>query len=277
MADFVYVYSAPNGTVGDALNGPEVTASARAKELGAIGIRANSLSDLRFNLDNLKKHQPRIDRLVIETHGSPGAMYFGNERLDSSNLSWLTGRGYEEMFVENARVFLNGCNIAEVGEASAGESNDGRVFMKEIGKIFLAKGGGRVGASTSIGLGLPTNKVYHLWGDTVYVFISKGGQGVRFAQGKELSSPLGRWHVKASNGEEFYYWFSKDQSVNWDDGKVFGGKSGQGMWATGKRLAIAWQSGSTESWDLPLFSEYQTGVWKKSNGEWTALSAEKLS
>src|SRR5262245_58842023 len=100
MGKLVHFYSAA-GSWKDHLTGPEVTGSGRAKDTGAIGIYTQSLADFDFQLKNLKTNGTKIERMVIETHGSPGALYFANDSLDSTSLVILKGKGHEDLFEEN--------------------------------------------------------------------------------------------------------------------------------------------------------------------------------
>ncbi len=279
MGKLVHFYSAPSGSVGDYLSGPDVTGSARAKETGAIGIRTQDLQDFDFQLKNLKNLGIKIERMVIETHGSPGALYFGNDSLDSTSLVRLKGKGYEELFEENARIFLNGCNIAEseCSTGTCGPAGNGRKFLLDLARLFLFKGGGRVGASTSKGIPFFNNKVYHLWGTTMYAYISKGGAKTRIAVGTELATPEGQWKVTLDNNEVEFYWFNRSGSIKWNDGSSFGGKSGKGTWATiAGQVQVKWESGSQEKWDLPLFTQEQPATWYRKDGSVSAIQAEKI-
>jgi len=278
MGRLVHFYAVA-GSWQDHLSGPEITGSQRAKDTGAIGIRVENVADFKFQLQNLKKLNIKMDRMVIETHGSPGAVYFGNDPLNVDTLIAFKAQGFEELFEENARVFLNGCNIAEseCSTGTCGPEGNGRKFLLDFARIFLFKGGGRVGASTSKGLPFFNSKVYHLWGTTIYAYIAKGGGHTRFAVGDELATPVGAWKVNYSPTEEEFYLFNSDRSVKWNDGKLIGGKSGKGKWSTtSANLQIAWDSGSSELWDLPLFTQEQPTVWKKPNGDSTSATAEKI-
>jgi hypothetical protein len=279
MGQLIHFYSAP-GEWRDNINGPEVTGSKRAQATGAIGIRLANFEDFWRALDGMVVRNDRISRMVIETHGSPGAMYFGNDMVAVSSILGLRGRRYETLFDENAHIFLNGCNIAETecSTGTCGPAGNGRKFLFEMAKLFLSSGGGRVGASTSKGLGTPiANKVYHLWGTTVYVFINKGGTKIRLAAGAELPGPTGQWKVKLPRDEVVFYNFAGDRSVSWEDGRLIGGQSGKGTWSMeAEQLKIEWASGGREQWDLPLTTEEQSGKWTTRAGLVSDIEAEKI-
>src|SRR5262249_32715560 len=111
----------------------------------------------------------------------------------------------------------------------------------------------------------------------IYAIIQKGGMRFRIAVGKELSSPVGQWKVTIARDDVYFYWFSKDGTVKWDDGKLIGGDSGKGTWATvGGQLQLSWASGGRETWDLPLFTEEQPGALRRKDGAVHLLEAEKI-
>lgn len=277
MGQLVHFYSSGSGL--DLLFGPEVTGSERAKTTGAIGVRVTSFLDFYSSMDNFVKIGTKIDRMVIETHGSPGAIYFDQDMVTVTSIQSLAGRRYETIFEDDARIFLNGCNIAEseCSTGTCGPDGNGRKFLFEVAKVFLKRGGGRIGASTSKGLAMPiSNKVYHLWGNTVYVYINKGGTDIRIAAGHELKTPAGQWKV-TTQGDTYFYWFYSGGSVKWDDGSIFGGDSGSGAWSTeGSKIKISWQSGGREEWDMPLTTLEQTGRWTTSGGVTSDITAEKI-
>jgi hypothetical protein len=104
---------------------------------------------------------------LVTTHGSPGGISFGGERLTVDNIGWVAGRGYEDLFAVGARVFLDGCNVAE-GDA-------GSKFLRRLGEVFFIKVAGSIAASTSVGLGNPFGAgVYHLWGETKRLYFAAG-------------------------------------------------------------------------------------------------------
>jgi hypothetical protein len=133
-----------------------------------VGIE--SLQALRDQFDYMIGNYSNVDRLVVETHGIAGAIYFGDQQLCISNVGgWFAGRGYESLFNPGARILLNGCNVAEGAV--------GRQFLRAIGTIFLKMNGGSVAGCTSIGLANPFNgRVYHLWGDIVEIYFTSGGR-----------------------------------------------------------------------------------------------------
>jgi hypothetical protein len=120
-------------------------------------------------LDGLLKEGNAYDRVLFETHGSPGKIYFGNVYIDTDYMAGLAARLYSRLTTQNARVYFNGCNVAE---GSAGWS-----FLEAAVKVFLTPGGGQVFGQTSVGFGNPFNgHVVHLWGDTKTLFVDISGR-----------------------------------------------------------------------------------------------------
>jgi hypothetical protein len=274
MAEYVYIYSTGE-TPG--YKEPNWTGPRRAAELGARGIGVASVADLKAALRQLKTDGVTASQMQFDTHGSPGTAWFGADPFNASVIqSQFVGNGFEDLFSPGARVFFSGCNIADNNGCSAGAcpvGDVGRNFLMTFAKTFLFKAGGRVGASTS--LGLPTlapwtNKVFHLWGDTIYAYINRGGTRVRIAVGTPLSSPAGDWKVSADGAEYLYCFYENPNTVWWDNynrSLLASGNKGEGTWdLQGDWLHIAWKSGTSETWDLPLFNKEQWGFWKTADG-----------
>lgn len=294
MGELVYIY-ADKKSIGSGSDQPSGTAPKRAAATGARAIQVTGIQSLKDALKKLLSDKVVIERLVIETHGNPGVIYLGADTLDVTKLKEFNGQGFEGMFAENARVFLNGCNIAKTGHDCGGSScviTNGRDLLRELAIIFLIKSGGRVGASTSLGTvwGGFSDKVYHLPGfetdksgphwetsDTVYAYIKKGSSKVRIAVGNELSTPVMNWKVFA-DGKTWYYKFTTDggNKVDYSDGSIFGGQKGNGTWHhRGDVIRVDWESGSAEEWDLPLFSREQTIRWLRKDGGIDNILARK--
>ncbi len=139
-------------------------------------IAAKDANALTTALDALVAAHSTYDRILFETHGAPGVIGFGDDDIDSC---WLTGaikKNYNSLAALNARVYFNGCNVAE-GKA-------GWAFLEAAATLFLCPGGGQVFGQTSAGFGNPfTGHVVHLWGDTRTLFVDVSGRIVeRFEQ-----------------------------------------------------------------------------------------------
>jgi hypothetical protein len=119
------------------------------------------------------------DRVVIETHGGPGVIKFNDESVYDITLREKFTANYRRLFPLYTRMYFNGCNVAEGGDAL------GWGFLEMAGKIFLAGGGGRVFGHTSAGYAFPGwvplvgSHTVHFSGETRYVDIAPGGAVTR--------------------------------------------------------------------------------------------------
>jgi hypothetical protein len=135
------------------------------------------VGDLVPGIDALAAAGARFDKILFETHGSPGAIYFGDEAL---NAKWirdnLLTRHYETLCAPETRVYFNGCNVAE--------GRGGWEFLEAAAELFLRVSGGSVFGQTSVGLANPFNgHVVHPWGDVRTLYVAPGGRIVeRFEQ-----------------------------------------------------------------------------------------------
>jgi hypothetical protein len=120
-------------------------------------------------LDNLVAQGNRFDRVLFETHGSPGRIYFDGNYVGAGYWRSVVARNYARITSPNARVYFNGCNVAE-GDA-------GWRFLEAAAAVFLSPGGGVVFGQTSVGFGNPFNgHVVHLWGSTRTLFVDAHGR-----------------------------------------------------------------------------------------------------
>lgn len=150
------------------------TVNARGDGGGRVLLGVTNGADLPAALDRLVSAGQTFDRILFETHGSPGRIYFNHRYVDST---WLTanmvGHNFENLCPNAARVYFNGCNVAAEGSGST--------FLRTIAGIFLRRAGGSVFGHTSLGLVLPvysnfTGHVVHLTGDLKTVYASAGGR-----------------------------------------------------------------------------------------------------
>ena len=131
----------------------------------------NDLEGLRAAFDQILSEGKRIDRLLIETHGSSGAIYFGDQALTFTNIySWLGHRGYENPFNYDGFIYIDGCNVAEWEQ--------GRNFLQRFGGLFFKLRGGTCGAWTSTGYTnfLTGDKTWHPFGKYIKVKFPGGGK-----------------------------------------------------------------------------------------------------
>jgi hypothetical protein len=261
MANFVLIYDTFDDVTKEL--GPKAAA-----HHGAQAIGVDSIGKLKAELSRLKSAGGRIDQMLVYTHGAPGALILGTDWVNANSIrNHLGGNGFEDLFTPGARVFLPGCEIAAVkagcGPSSACWNTDnGLDFLLTFAKTLLFKGGGRVGGWDSAGRSgflFPEPKMYHLVGEVYYAYINQGGTRSRIAAGRERSSPEGVWEVSVSNdSRKRLYVFTKDAQVRY---KFASGKDARGTWKMqGDWLRIAWEWGGSDTWDLPLYDRYQTGI-----------------
>jgi hypothetical protein len=125
-------------------------------------------NELEPRLNRLRDAGFVFDRILFETHGSPGRIDFG--RLGINAAFWQNARGrWNDLTAANARIYFNGCNVAE--------GNDGWAFLEAAAGAFMTSGGGEVFGQTSVGFGNPFNgHVVHLWGSTRRLFVDNYGR-----------------------------------------------------------------------------------------------------
>jgi Domain of unknown function (DUF4347) len=146
-----------------------VSNGADARSEDRIRKPVKTFSEMRQALDDLLADNTSIDRLLVETHGSPGKIGIGCQAINYAVVdSWFGNRGYERLFPSGARIVFNGCNVAE--------GPDGWRFLESFGNAFLKLNGGQVTAWTSAGFSNPfSGHVVHLWGDARGLIFAPGG------------------------------------------------------------------------------------------------------
>ncbi|WP_158879617.1 DUF4347 domain-containing protein [Rhodanobacter sp. L36] len=147
-----------------------------ARSRGTTTLKVTSFTDLLTSLNAQVAAGARFERILFETHGSPGRIYFDDDGVSASTLRSMIPLGYNRLTTPSARVYFNGCNVAA---ESAGWS-----FLDAAVELFLTPGGGEVFGQTSLGIGNPFNgHVVHLWGETRRLFVDSTGRIVeRFEQ-----------------------------------------------------------------------------------------------
>jgi hypothetical protein len=130
--------------------------------------------NLISSLDALVKSNQTFHRILFDTHGVPGEVYFHPPKT-AIRANWVRAnmvkRGYEAICPSDTRIYFNGCNVAE-GEV-------GLDFLRAIASVFLLRGGGSVFGHTSKGFssrwGLYPNTI-HFWGEVKTVRVAPGGK-----------------------------------------------------------------------------------------------------
>ena len=129
-----------------------------------IGIE-KGIAELKNAFDGLVQRNQIFDRVLFQTHGGPGRIWFGNDALNKDVLK-TTFSGYTSLFPGAARIYFDGCNVAEGGA--------GTDFLIIAGSVFLVNGGGEVLGWVTLGFGMPG----------VLPFI--GGHTIHFGGGDNL-------------------------------------------------------------------------------------------
>jgi hypothetical protein len=89
----------------------------------------------------------------------------------------------------------------------------------------------------------------------------------------------GIWDV-TTNGKTYCYWLKDHENCRWYATKPgmltnYAPYDGKGDWEVkGRRLKIKWDSGSTETWNLPIAKQAPTGKWVTSQGASHPLTAK---
>jgi hypothetical protein len=149
------------------------TVNARGNAGGRVLAPCTSATDMINALNGFVSGGQTFDRILFETHGSPGRIYFNGVSITAS---WVTaslnGRNYESLCPNSTRIYFNGCNVAAESSGSG--------FLRATGSVFLKRSGGTVFGHTSLGLVVPiysdvTGHVVHLTGDLKTVYFAAGG------------------------------------------------------------------------------------------------------
>jgi hypothetical protein len=128
-------------------------------------------------LDSVVASRQRFDRVLFETHGSPGVIVMGEDGIDARWMrAVLGGRHYESFCEIGTRLYFNGCNVAE--------GNAGWDFLRAAAEVFLIGRGGIAFGHTSKGFANPLDgHVVHPWGDTRHVVMEPGGDAYNPGRG----------------------------------------------------------------------------------------------
>ena len=127
----------------------------------------SDMSDLRYELDQLKKAGKFFDRILFETHGEPGKIFFNHMAIDRYYWEDIPRGRYNSLTATSARIYFNGCNVAE-GTA-------GWKFLEAVVPVFMTTGDGEIFGQTSIGFAnYDTGHTVHYWGNTRTLYVKDG-------------------------------------------------------------------------------------------------------
>lgn len=170
---------------------PSMVHSATRHAEGHAGhstLGAGSVAELKHAFQRMLSG-PELDAMDFHTHGSPGSILLGEDRLNVNTLDELRDCGFEGLFKAGAVVEFLGCNVAEEAR--------GEVFLAEFGAIVLRGQGGEVRGSTSVGFQDPlfSGEMAHFWGDWVTAEVLAGG-AVRLRNHRHLHPHLIRGGIE---------------------------------------------------------------------------------
>jgi hypothetical protein len=113
-----------------------------------VTMPVGSMQDVLDGLDKLLAKGAVFDRMLIQTHGNLGRIWFGDDVMWSGEWKkYFDNRHYDKLFPTSARIYFDGCDVAKGGT--------GEEYLRVVGRIFLKGMGGEVIGWTSSGLGLP--------------------------------------------------------------------------------------------------------------------------
>jgi hypothetical protein len=130
-------------------------------------------------MDEILKGGFVFDRVLFQTHGDPGGIYFRNNFVGKLSFEHHFGK-YSALFPHFTRIYFDGCNVAEGG--------DGTDFLIGVGATLLTQGGGDVMGWTTLGHGV-SGWVPFIGGHTLHFGGSDTFKRVRFYPGGEPDFP----------------------------------------------------------------------------------------
>lgn len=154
-------------------------AEEHAEEQGGMARNVNSIDELLALFKEWLHWEESFDVIDFHTHGGPGVIYIGSDKLTDSNLYRLYTSNLGSIFRNNAQVIFNGCNVAE--------GFRGEYFLWRFGNMMLKEGGGKVMGNSGLGFAdaFISGDVYHPFGDWVTVEVGIGG-GAKLSGHRDL-------------------------------------------------------------------------------------------
>ena len=81
-----------------------------------VTMPVGSMQDVLDGMDKLLAKGTVFDRMLIQTHGNTGRMWFGDDLMwDTTWTKYFANRHYESLFPTSARVYFDGCDVANGG------------------------------------------------------------------------------------------------------------------------------------------------------------------
>lgn len=154
-------------------------AEEHAEEDGGMTKNVNSIDELLALFKEWLHWEESFDVIDFHTHGGPGVIHIGSDKLTTANLYRLYTSNLDSIFRNNAQIIFNGCNV---GEGFRGED-----FLWRFGNMMLKESGGKVMGSSGLGLAdaFISGDVYHPFGDWVTVEVGIGG-GAKLSGHKDM-------------------------------------------------------------------------------------------
>ena len=144
-------------------------------------LACGSAQELKAGLTGLIAQSKTFKRVVFQTHGGPGRIRFGSDRITADVLR-KDFTGFGRLFPSRAKLYFDGCNVAD--------EEAGWEFLSAAGKAFLQSQGGIAMGYTSLGIGMPGwmprfgGHTIHLWGNLRFIeFGPRGVETSRFPSG----------------------------------------------------------------------------------------------
>ena len=139
-----------------------------AEEDGGISINVKSLRDLENKLGDLAYKGHKFSYVDFHCHGSAGSIAVGHDSINVDTVYDFQGRGYSQLFKENAEIRFVGCSV--------GSKAKGEYFLTQFASVFLRRNGGWVGGNSAVGFNIASEPV-HPFGRYVWAYAA-GGQVV---------------------------------------------------------------------------------------------------
>jgi hypothetical protein len=166
-----------------------------------VKLPVRDVEGLRTALAQLVREGKTFRRVLWYTHGNPGQIAFGDDRLGIPELYKL--KGFEALFPLPTKMYFSGCNVA------AGDI--GWIFLQIAGNVFL-RGGGYTMAWTSTGYGynnaalrwLISSHSVHYTGDVRIVTFDSGGsvlERLSYSGGWLTGSPFSQLFITTKLNE----------------------------------------------------------------------------
>jgi len=157
-------------------------------------IGAASVDEVLQALDGLVAAGATFSRVLFQTHGTPGRIWFDSDSVGEYGLKEkFAPRNYHALFPGYTRIYFDGCNVAE--------DDSGTEFFRTAGKIFLKTGGGEVFGYTSVGHGvwgwvpIIGGHTLHLSGSLKKLYFRTGGVEYDPFRPIPVDPPNARWNV----------------------------------------------------------------------------------